>query len=240
MAHSFKLYANTRLRMAVREQMDRDPQGEIFNELLYEKYVKKHEEAFYRQVSLGKATTLADAALIFLLYGKNITIPGTNLGIQDIPAAIYVFLGIAALGFLALSLAFLNGLLYLAIIDQFNLRKSEKLRIDPDYLTFSDIYSEIYVKVFRETMDFHYGDKIKPSKRYIRYHSFAMSMIMLSYISMLITHFSIIGRAIYAIWEVSFSSIAFCASIFLMTIVSLMANFMISFEFAEFQQSRHE
>ncbi|MDZ7873205.1 MAG: hypothetical protein U5N27_08630 [Rhizobium sp.] len=129
--NDLKLSPDVRLRLTVQREMALDTEGKLFTDELYQKYLTMHREALSRQNAQLKTVVLADAGVAMLLFGKNVTIPGTSLGIQDVPAAVEVFTAVAAFGFLMLALSFLNAQCYLAVISQFNIRKARPLSRGP-------------------------------------------------------------------------------------------------------------
>lgn len=228
---TIRLSPNVRLRMTVQNEMDLDKAGVIFNDELYQKYLRMHQEALNRQNGLLRNTVLADGALTLLLFGKNIIIPGTSLGIQDIPAAVEVFTALAALSFLMLSLSFLNAQCYQAIIEQFNIRKARPYFIDPDFLSAADTFTEIYIKAFRAKLNIHGIDFYEAGKGYKIYYTAMMSLLLLAMFSMLAMHISVVVAGVWTSISPHWLSKMFAASIALLSLVSILVNLFIGFSF---------
>jgi len=217
--------------MTVAEEMNLDTDGDIFTDALREKYIAMHKQAVTRQDSMIKTLLFADAALALLLFGKNVSIPGTSLGIQDIPAAVQVLTALASFAFLALALAFLNTQSYQAIIEQFDIRRTKSSAIDPDYLTAADNFSELYLKAFRPKMNVFGEDFFAPGPGYKRYYATVLVMIILSFASILLLHLSAITAGIWATWSASWMPALFCVAVFLMNATGILANVLLGFDF---------
>lgn len=226
-----KLSPNVRLRMTVQQEMALDTDGVIFNEELYQKYLRMHAEALKRQEGLLKTTVLADAALALILFGKNVTIPGTSIGLQDIPAATEVFTVLAAFGFLMLSLSFLNAQCYVAIVEQFNIRKAKPYYIDPDFLNAADTFTEIYLKAFRANLNVHGIDFYEAGKGYKIYYTVMTGLLLLAMISLMALHFTVVGYGVWASLSDFWFTKLFAGSIVLISIVSVLVNLFIGFSF---------
>lgn len=229
--NTIRLSPNVRLRMTVQNEMDLDKGGAIFNEELYQKYLRMHEEALRRQAGQLKTTVLADGALALLLFGKNITLPGTSLGIQDIPAAVEVFTALAAFSFLMLSLSFLNAQFYQAIIEQFNIRKARPYSVDPDFLSAADTFTELYIKAFREKLNIHGVDFFEAGKGYKIYYTTMTTLLLLAMFSLIVMHVSVVASGAWVSISPHWVSKIFAASIGLLTLVSVLVNMFVSFSF---------
>lgn len=227
----FRLSPNVRLRMTVNHEMDLDKDGAIFNDTLHQKYINMHREALGRQNAQLKTVVLADGALALLLNGKNITIPGTAIGIQEIPAAVEVLTAFSAFGFLMLSLTFLNAQFYHAIIEQFSARKARIYGVDPDFISAGDIFTELYVKAFRAKLNIHGDDFFDAGHGFRTYYSVMMALLFTAMLSLIALHFVVVGGGLLASFSWSWSSILFCGTIILVSVVSLLVNLLISFSF---------
>lgn len=182
--------------MTVAEEMRLDREGEVFNEELHARYIAMHREASSAQDRSIKSVATADIGLSFILFGKNIKIPGTDFGLQDIPAATEVLTVVATFGFLTFCMAFANAQSYQAILEQFSNRKARKYGIDPDFITYGDIFSQVYIKVFRFKMNFFGSDYFVPGKKYKLFYGALISMLAVSWLSLLIMHLTVVGSGI--------------------------------------------
>ncbi|WP_416065330.1 hypothetical protein ACK9YZ_00695 [Rhizobium sp. ZK1] len=225
------LSPNVRMRLTVAEEMALDDEEKIFTEELYQKYLGMHRQALSRQDATLKTLVLADAGLAMLLFGKNIAIPGTTIGIQDIPAAIQVLTALASLAFFTLSQSFLNAQLYLAIVEQFAIRRAKVKGIDPDFLVAADSLSELYLKVFRRKMNVWGVDFFEPSKSYIGFYTAMTMLMLLTWSGILILHLAIIFFGLKVSFAPSLLPVAFCAFIALMHAVGILLNVSPSFDF---------
>lgn len=215
----------------MQHEMDLDKNGEVFNDALYQKYLTMHRTALEKQQALIKTAALADVALALLLFGKNIVIPGTSLGLQDIPAAIQVLTAFSAFSFLMLSLSFLNAQCYQAVIDQFNIRKAAKYHIDPDFLIAADSFTELYLKAFRKKLNIHGEDFFDAGAGYKIYYTTMTALLTLSMLSILALH---VGLVTYGVWVSlawNWINVLFCCSVVLITLVAILANVFVSFSF---------
>lgn len=228
---NLKLSPNVRLRLTVQREMDLDTEGTIFTDDLYQRYLGMHREALNRQASQLKTVVLADAALTLLLFGKNVTIPGTSLGIQDIPAAVEVFTALAAFGFLVLSLSFLNAQCYLAVIEQFNIRRARPFHVDPDFLTAADTFTEFYLKAFRAQLNIHGPDFFEAGRGYKAYYTIMTVLLVIAMVSLVVLHVAVVASGVWASLSPGWVSKLFGFSMALLTIVSVLVNLFIGFSF---------
>lgn len=225
------LTPSVRLRMTVQHEMTLDPDGVIFNDDLYNKYLRMHSECLRRQEALIRNTVLVDAALALLLYGKNVTIPGTSLGIQDIPAAVEVFTILSAFSFLMLSISFLNAQCYMAIIEQFNVKKARPYEVDPEFLTAADTHSELYLKIFRSKLNIYGIDFFEAGKGYRYFYTTMIVALLLAFLGMLSLHFVVVFSATWAVMTEFFVSKLLAVTVFLMSTVGILINIFIGFSF---------
>jgi hypothetical protein len=225
------LSPNVRLRMTVAEEMRLDPQEEVFNDALHDKYISMHREAANQQNAALKTLMISDLGLALLLFGKNIKIPGTDFGIQDIPAANEVLTVAATFGFLTLSMAFLNSQCYQAILEQFYIRRAAKWGIDPDFLAFGNIFSQVYLKAFRRKMNSFGIDFFDPGKPYVVFYSFLLVLLILSWLSILALHLCVVAAGALQSVSSHWLSWIFVASIMLMHVVGISINLLPDFRF---------
>lgn len=225
------LSPNVRLRMTVAEEMRLDPQGEIFTETLHDKYISMHREAVNQQNAALKTLAISDIGLALLLFGKNIKIPGTDFGIQDIPAATEVLTVSAAFGFLTLAMAFLNSQSYQAILNQFYVRSAEKWGVDPDFIAFGNIFSQVYLKAFRPKMSSTGIDFFQPEKPYIIFYSTIVILLGISWLSILALHICVVAAGAWHSVTSHWLSWIFAGSILLMHVVGVSINLLLDFRF---------
>ncbi len=228
---NFSLSPNVRLRMTLDHEMDLDKEGHVFNDALHQKYINMHREALSRQNAQLKTVALADVVLALLLNGKNITIPGTEIGIREIPAAIEVLTAFSAFGFLMLSLTFLNAQFYQALTEQFSFRRARAYGIDPDFINMGDVYTEIFVKAFRAKLNIYGVDFFDAGVGYRFYYSSMMLLLLFSMFSVIALHFVVVGSGIVTSFSWDFPRFLFCGVIVLVSVVSLLVNLLIGFSF---------
>lgn len=225
------LSPNVRLRMTAAEEMRLDPQEEVFNDALHDKYISMHREAINQQNAAIKTLVISDIGLALLLFGKNIKIPGTDFGIQDIPAANEVLTISAAFSFLTLAMAFLNSQSYQAILEQFYIRRAAKWGIDPDFIAFGNIFSQVYLKSFRRKMNNFGIDFFIPEKRYVVFYSLLVVLLALSWLSILALHICVVAAGAWHSVSTHWLSWIFAGSIMLMHVVGISINLLPDFRF---------
>lgn len=191
------LNPNVRLRMTVAEEMRLDTKHEVFTDDMQAKYISMHLEADKQQQAAMKGLVLADIGLALILFGKNVKIPGTDLGVQDIPAATEVLTVAASFFFLVVCQAFANTQCYQAIIEQFSNRRALKLGIDPDYLTFGNVLSQVYLKAFRTKMNVFGRDFFVPRRRYRIFYGLVTLLLGMSWISLLALHLIVVAAGVW-------------------------------------------
>ena len=226
-----RLSPNVRLRMTVEREMWLDNDGTIFTEALHQKYLTMHKRALERQDALIKSVAIGDALLALLLFGKNITIPGTSLGIRDLPAAVEVLTVFASFNFMFLCLAFTNSQAYQAIIEQFSIRQAVKRNIDADFLLAADTFTELYLKMFRAKMNIWGIDFFDPGRGFKIFYSVLTLLLSMAMLSILLLHLSVVGYGAWTGFAMNWISLVFCGAVVLMNLVGILVNFAPAFAF---------
>lgn len=235
---------NVRLRLTVAEEMRLDADAEIFTDELHSKYIAMRNEAD-RQLQLNlKGVGYADIGLCLLLFGKNLKIPGTDFGLQDIPAATEVLTAIASFCFLWLCQAFANSQCYMAVIDQFSIRRALKKGIDPDFVTYGDVFSQIFVKVFRTKMNIYGSDFFVPRKRYRMFYGVVLTLVVLSWLTVITLHCIVVGAGVWNSIGHHWYWWPFAGAMLLLHVTGIVMNAFLDFEFdaqsrENVQQARH-
>ncbi|NTJ00342.1 hypothetical protein G6L07_08390 [Agrobacterium rhizogenes] len=230
-----------RLRMSVAEEMRLDTDNEVFTDELQAKYISMHSEAEKQQQASFKGVILADVGLALILFGKNVKIPGTDLGLQDIPAATEVLTVLASFCFLALCQSFANTQSYQAILEQFSNRKALKHGIDPDYLTFGDVLSQVYLKAFRAKMNNFGADFYVPRRPYLNFYGFVTLMLALSWASILVLHLTVVGAGVWHFIGATWMWWPFAGAMLVIHLTGLLMNLLLSFGVdAHYRGSVHE
>ncbi|CDZ27768.1 Hypothetical protein NGAL_HAMBI490_26190 [Neorhizobium galegae bv. officinalis] len=222
---------NVRLRMTVAEEMRLDPEQELFNDALHDKYITMHREALNQQQGALKTLLISDVGLALLLFGKNIKVPGTDFGIQDLPAANEVLTVVAAFGFLTLAMAFLNAQMYQAILEQFYIRRASKLGIDPDFIAFGNVFSQVYLKAFRPKMDIHGIDFFEPNRPYQAFYGLMVVLLLITWLSLLLLHLLLVAAGTWNGAGSSWFWWFFSGAIALIHIVGIAINLLPAFNF---------
>lgn len=226
-----KLSPNVRLRMTVYEEMNLDPKGEIFNEDLLQRYIGMHNEAVNRQNVLAKTFLVCDIALAAVVFGKKIPIPGTGLEVLDLPAALQTLTILSAVAFLFTALTFLNGQMYQGVIEQFHQRRAEKLGIDPDFLSSAYVYTELWIKAFRGTMNFWTFDYFTPRRGYRAYYGVIVVAVSLALLSLLLLHLMLMGYALWLSAVHQWWYYLFATAVVLLSFSAICANTLLGFSF---------
>lgn len=240
-----ELGPNVRLRLTVAEEMRLDPNEEIFTGELHSKYIAMRDVAERQVQGTIKGVVYADIGLSLLLFGKNVKIPGIDFGIQDIPAAVEVLTVLASFCFLVLCQAFVNSQCYLAVIDQFSIREASKRGIDPDFLTYGNVFSQIFLKAFRTDMNFYGSDFFKPRKRYRMFYNSVIALVALSWLSLLALHCTVVGVGVWNSIGQSWFWWPFAGAMLLLHVTGIAMNIFIDFNFDvpsrnAVQKTRHE
>ncbi|KQR33997.1 hypothetical protein ASF91_08655 [Rhizobium sp. Leaf155] len=226
-----ELGPNVRLRLTVAEEMRLDPNEEIFTDELHSKYIAMQKEAERQLQAAIKGVVYADIGLSLLLFGKNVKIPGIDFGIQDIPAAIEVLTVLASFCFLVLCQSFANSQCYLAVIDQFSIRKALKRGIDPDFLTFGNVFSQIFIKAFRADMNIYGSDFFIPRKRYRAFYHSVLVLVALSWLSVLAVHCIVVGVGVWNSIGETWLWWPFAGAVLLIHVTGIAMNIFIDFKF---------
>ncbi len=236
-----ELDPHVRLRMTVAEEMRLDENNEVFTEELHAQYISMQQEADRQLQTALKGAVYADIGLCLLLFGKNVKIPGTDFGLQDIPAATEVLTVIASFFFLVLFQAFANNQCYLAIIDQFSIRKALRRGIDPDFITYGKVFSQVYLKAFRGQMNTWGSDFFQPKKAYKRFYWFVTVLLALSWISIVLMHLIVVAVGVWNSVGESCLWWPFAGAIILLHITGIVMNMFLDFGFeVPFRPKVHE
>lgn len=226
-----KLSPNVRLRMTFEREMSLDDEGSIFTTELHQKFISMHGRALTRQDALLKGTFVGDALLALLLFGKNITIPGTSIGIQDLPAAVEVLTIFASFSFMMLSLNFVNTQAYQAIVEQFTIRQARTKNIDPDFLTSADVFTELYLKIFRREMNIFGPDFFDAGWGFRVFYGCLLFLMGTAMLSVLLLHLSVVAYGVWTAFAWNWISPVFCVAVILMNVVGILVNLAPSFAF---------
>lgn len=208
-----------------------DEDGSIFTDALHQKYLEMHSRTLAKQEALMKTALLSDGLLALLLFGKNVTIPGTSLGLQDLPAATEVMTIFASFSFMVLSLAFMNAQAYQAICEQFTNRLAARKGIDPEFLSAAHTSTELYLKLFRGKMNIFGEDFFDAGRGYRAFYASLSFLLGIAMLSVVLLHLSVIGYAVWKSFSVNWLSILFCVSVSLMNLAAILVNMAPSFNF---------
>ncbi|MCP8897371.1 hypothetical protein KYK29_20785 [Shinella daejeonensis] len=234
---AIKLSPNVRLRMTFEREMLLDDDGTVFNDTLHQKYLEMHSRTLAKQEALLKTALLSDGLLALLLFGKNVTIPGTSIGFQDLPAAVEVLTVFASFSFMVLSLAFMNAQAYQAICEQFTIRLAAKKGIDPDFISSAYTSTELYIKLFRPKMNIFGEDFFVAGRGYKAFYSSLSVLLSMAMLSVLLLHMSVVGYGVWKSLAFNWISILFCLSVSLMNLAAILVNVAPSFDFTVKQEA---
>ncbi|RVI06251.1 hypothetical protein CN205_14930 [Sinorhizobium meliloti] len=209
--------------------LDRD--GTVFTDALHDKYLSMYRLAIERRDGILKTLVITDMGLAMLLFGKNITIPGTSLGLHDIPAGVQVLTALSSFAFLMLSLAFLNSQLYQGILEQFSMKKAEQKHIDPDFLSAAETLTELYVKAFRPKMNVFGIDFFEAGRGFRTYYGGLMILLAAAFVSIFLLHLMIVGYGVWLSLQWSWVSVLFISSVTLTNLAAVAVNLSTEFSF---------
>lgn len=187
----------TRLGMTFARELAIDKSGTVFNEARYRGYLAMYAEAIRRRDNLARSVVFGDFLLLILLSGKSIIVPGISLAIIDLPAALEITLVFAAVAFLFASISFFNEQAYLSIVSQFHIRRASQIGVDPDFLLVSDVYQELFLKLYRRKLNIWGIDFLTPGRSYVRFFGAISLGATLAILVLISLHFVAMGAAIY-------------------------------------------
>lgn len=228
---TLRLSPNVRLRMTMWREMALDRDGTVFTDALHDKYLSMYRLAIERRDGILKTLVITDMGLAMLLFGKNITIPGTSLGLHDIPAGVQVLTALSSFAFLMLSLAFLNSQLYQGILEQFSMKKAEQKHIDPDFLSAAETLTELYVKAFRPKMNVFGIDFFEAGRGFRTYYGGLMILLAAAFVSIFLLHLMIVGYGVWLSLQWSWVSVLFISSVTLTNLAAVAVNLSTEFSF---------
>lgn len=222
---------NIRLRMTLAREMDLDPNGEVFSDDLYSRYLAMLGTANARQEGLIRSLTFTDVGLAILLMGKSITIPVLNIGLSELPAAREALSILASLGFLFLCLAFHNLQYYTAVVEVFAQKRVSSKEIDPDFVAAAYTYTEWFVKLYRNRMNIWGVDFFLPGRGYRLYYGALAILLTLSILGMVLVHFALIGWAAYGTALNGWAFVLYITVMIAINLTGIMVAVTPSFEF---------
>ncbi|MGW6778326.1 hypothetical protein ACWF50_09770 [Brucella pseudogrignonensis] len=231
---NLKLSPNVRLRMTFEREMFLDKDEQVFNDGLYQKYLKMYERAALRQEALLKSLMITDGVLALFLSGKDIVIPTTSISIRDFPAALEILMLFSSFGFMFLCLAFANTQAYLAICNQFTIRTAAKYNVDPDFISAADIFTEFHIKLFRSKMNIFGIDFFEAGKGYSFFYSCLSRLMSIAVLSVIALHLSLVGYAIWLSFSFNWISILLSVAACTINVCGILANIAPPFSFRFF------
>lgn len=192
-----RLSPYTRLALTLQIEMSRDANSEYFNEQRYQSYLERYRNAVIHRDKVMRNMVMTDGLAALALFGKNIAIPFVGLSLVDIPGGLQSIILVASLGFLFVCTAFINEQFYKCAVDQFSIRKAKKLGIDPDYLTYADVHTEFFIKVFNRKMSNYTADYFIPGRGYVLFFRTLTISVTLGLLTLISLHLMLVGYAIY-------------------------------------------
>ncbi|NEH81307.1 hypothetical protein [Rhizobium ruizarguesonis] len=142
----------TRLTMALEAELElaKDPQMEAD---LAAKYLERVNETAQRRDATLKSLVVFDGLLAIAASGRNITVPGINISMADIPAILEGLIGITSASVYIFSFSFTTWLCYSQIHFVFSKRIAARHNLDPDLISFAQTASEPTLKMFRSKLN---------------------------------------------------------------------------------------
>lgn len=185
----------TRLSMTFDHEMEID-KGGFFDEERYKKYLIMLELAEKKRDGIFKTLFVFDALVAVVLSGKNIKIPGTEIATTDLPAVLECLTVASAFACMFAAISFANWLCYAQVVSQFNIRKARQKAIDPDFLSASDHFVELFLKIFRVPLNIWGADFFIPKRAFKVVSALVLTTI---HVSLLVIPMAHIGLVLYSL-----------------------------------------
>ncbi|CAN7189481.1 hypothetical protein LJR007_000541 [Aminobacter sp. LjRoot7] len=198
---TLRLSPIVRLMMTLDDEMSLDQERLVFNEDRREKFQKMHLEALGKRDQLFKGVAILDAAILLLLYGRAIEVPGLGINLIDVPAGLEIATTLASLAFMFASLAFFNEQAYLAIVNKFGEKFARPAGVDPDFVNASEGYFEFFLKLYGSQMNIWRPDVFVPGRGYRWFFGSLLVALQLSLMALLVLHLMAIGAACASLWQ---------------------------------------
>jgi len=192
-----------RLRLSFAQELERDPQGLVLGEAARQATLSMHAEAVHRRNKMFRSMIVADGAILLLLYGKEVRVPGFSMNLFDLPAALEMASIFASLAFLFGCMAFFNEQAYLGMLDQWRNRKAIPAGIDPDFVAATEVFHEFALKAYRERLSIWRQDFFIPQNGYKRTFSAILLALKITLLAPAVAHLVIVGAAVSVMWGAS-------------------------------------
>lgn len=193
-----RLNPATRIRLAFSRELAIDKDGEDFTAARYHSYLDMLREANKKQENSARTVAVLDIVLAIFVNGGNVPIPGIGATLAQLPVAQTTLAIVSSFAFLLLGIAFLNAQLYVGITQVYAKERIMKSRdLDPDFLTASDAFTELWLKSTRPKMNTSGVDFFTPGLAYKLVYGSVYSLSVIAIIAIGAMHFSL---CIYSVW----------------------------------------
>lgn len=228
MSEKIQLSPITRLMMTFDRELSLDTEGLLRGQSL-EGFQGNHKIAVQRRDQILKALAIANSVLFLLLNGHGWRIPGFDLDIASLPAAVEIVSLYVSVGFLFCCIAFVNEQCYSSIINQYGIKEARPSSIDPDFINASKQYTELFLKVYRSKMNI-WGPDFFISRRPFAWFSAGLNIILLLVLALFpLLHILLIWGASMRILENQWNFVGQIFFIAMLVIINLVGLVMVAF-----------
>lgn len=184
---SLRMSPIMRVSMTFDSEMDLDSFG-IFNKDRFASFVRMQALSEQKRDGFMGRFVILDLVLLLFVFGKPLEIPGINISLSDIPAGLEIATVLSSIFFFLFALSFWTWHAYTAIVDQFGIRLGRYTGIDPDFITSSEKYSELWLKMVRKKFNIWGDDFFVAGSFYRRFFAVQEFFLVTLFLSALALH----------------------------------------------------
>lgn len=147
-----RLTPTLRFRLAFYDELRFDEQGRLRSVEQYKKFIAALQVSEQKRDSAVKSWLVITSAMSAVLFGADLTIPGLNTSLKNLPAALEITTALSIICFVFLLMAFHTHQCYGAIVSIYSQAIANGSSVDPDYIMASEVHNEFFLKMFRIPM----------------------------------------------------------------------------------------
>jgi hypothetical protein len=180
-----RLYLSTGVRAARAVEDQMVIAGSLYDETRYRAYLKMLETATTKRDTIFRSLIIIDSILVIIALGQPVQIPALAISLDKLPAVVEILLLVGAMGFYFTVVTFQDWLIYAQISEQYYISKVKFTGVDPGFLTASDRYMDLHLKMISLPRVNIWGKDFdvpgKGARAFFRFHHLVMLTILLSY-----------------------------------------------------------
>lgn len=190
-------------RMALSFDLERNlDDGTVFTQERYEKFLGMLKESENQVKRLLRSVALLNTIICVILFSKGIVLPYIDFNISEIPVAVEIATLLSCISFSFLIIGFVNEQAYSALVDQYIFRAMRPSEIDPDYVISSERHIQLFLKVFRPTLNIWGKDFLQAKLPFKIMSVRILILASISLLSIFVLHLIVIINSVYHTYEI--------------------------------------